>query len=65
LTKKDNAVADVVQFSDYVQIYEPTLSYNDIIAIASAFIKMHPKEIIVFASLPKASTDFARKPLAY
>jgi hypothetical protein len=65
LAKKENAAAEAVQFSDYVQIYEPTLSHNDIIAIASAFIKMHPKEIIVFASLPKASTDFPRKPLAH
>lgn len=46
---------------DYVQIYEPALSHNDIMAIAEEFIRTHPNEIIIFASTQKVAKDLAKK----
>jgi len=46
---------------DYVQIYEPALSHDDIMAIAEEFVRTHPKEIIIFASTQTAAKDLAKK----
>ncbi len=58
---KDNTFPGIVQFNDYVQIYEPALSHEDIMAIAEEFVRTHPKEIIIFASAKKAPADFVGK----
>jgi hypothetical protein len=58
--KKDN-FPEIVEFNDYVQVYEPALSHDDVMAIAEEFLRTHPKDIIVFGSLQKNESDFAKK----
>ena len=48
--KKSSNNSEILPLDDYVQIYEPALSRNDIMAIAEEFVRRHPKEIIIFAS---------------
>lgn len=59
--KKDNSFSDVLPLDDYVQIYEPALSHEDIMAIAEEFVRTHPKEIIIFASTQKVAEELAKK----
>jgi hypothetical protein len=59
--KKDNNNSEILPLNDYVQIYEPALSHNDIMAIAEEFVRTHPKEIIIFASTRKATKEIAKK----
>ncbi|MCW4009750.1 MAG: hypothetical protein NWF05_03915 [Candidatus Bathyarchaeota archaeon] len=60
--KKDSASA-VVQFTDYVQVYEPALSHEDIMCIAEEFVRAHPKEILLFGSMTKSPDEFSKKPV--
>jgi hypothetical protein len=59
--KKDNTISDILPLDDFVQIYEPALSHNDIMAIAEEFVRTHPKEIIIFASTQKDTKELAKK----
>jgi hypothetical protein len=58
--KKDN-FPEIVEFNDYVQVYEPALSHDDVMAIAEEFLRTHPKDIIIFGSLQKNERDFTKK----
>jgi len=53
--------SDALPLDDYVLIYEPALSHNDIITIAEEFVRTHPKEIIIFASTKKVAKEFTEK----
>ena len=59
--RKDECNSDILPLDDYVQIYEPALSHEDIMAIAEEFIRTHPKEIIIFASTQKVTEELAKK----
>lgn len=59
--KKDNINSEIVPLNDYVQIYEPALPLNDIMAIAEEFVRTHPKEIIILGSTHENAGNLARK----
>lgn len=59
--KKDNSNSEIGPLDDYVQMYEPAMSLEDIMAIAEEFVRTHPKEIIIFASTRKSANDLAKK----
>jgi hypothetical protein len=59
--KKDISNSEILPFDDYVQVYEPALSHNDVMAIAEEFVRSHPKEIIFFASTRRAAGELDKK----
>ena len=53
--------SDILPLDDYVLIYEPALSHNDIITVAAEFVRTHPREIIIFASTKKIAKKLTEK----
>jgi hypothetical protein len=58
--KKGIDTSALVRFIDYVQVYAPALSHEDLMAIAAEFVGTHPKEIIIFASVQRTQKDFVK-----